>query len=412
MSHTLVLRLLVFVSLFTGAGCTIDLGHARADRLSSTALNQDLFGLWVTRWDFQTPEDVRTIVADARASGVTDIFWQVRGQGDAYYDSPYEPWGEDLTLRRDKNNKPIQDRSRPLNPGFDPLRLAISESHANGIRVHAWVNAMPLWKGTDEPIDVRHPLLAHPEWRLRDETGTAQPLSDGYVVVNPVLDEVQDHIVRIVGDIADRYDIDGLHLDYIRFLSDELGTEKLYPGDARSLSLYNRQVGDRATIGQLNRSRYREWIRDRISTLVARIGEESLEGHDDVVYSAAVWRRPDLAKNRYLQDAERWVNEGTVDLIMPMIYTEDDSQFTSDLQAWYSVVDRRRVVPGIGAYKHKGANQTITQASLGHPRRFVLFAYSTIFESVNPGQERSDAGAKEREQKRAALSQFIDRVGS
>lgn len=412
MSHAIVLRLFLFLSICTGAGCSMDLGHTRADRMTSTALNQDLFGLWVTRWDFQTPDDVRKIIADAKASGVTDIFWQVRGQGDAYYDSPYEPWGEDLTLKRDENNKPINDRSRQLNPGFDPLRLAITESHANGIKLHAWVNAMPLWKGTEPPIDVRHPFHAHPEWRLRDETNKPRDLSDGYVIFNPVLDEVQDHLVRVIGDIADRYDIDGLHLDYIRFLSDEIGEEKLYPGDARSLSLYNRQVGDRATIGQINRTRYREWIRDRITTLVGRIGDESLKGHDDVVYSAAVWRRPDLAKHRYLQDAERWVNDGTIDLVMPMIYTEDDGQFTSDLQAWYSVVDRRRVVPGIGAYKHKGANQTITQASLGHPRRFVLFAYSTMFESVNPGQARTSEELKDRALKRDALAQFIERVGN
>jgi uncharacterized lipoprotein YddW (UPF0748 family) len=380
--------------------------------MSSTALDQDLFGLWVTRWDFQTPEDVHAIISDASQSGVSDIFWQVRGQGDAYYDSPFEPWGEDLTLQRDPQNKPIHDRKRQLNPGFDPLRVAISEAHARGIKVHAWVNVMPMWKGTAEPIDLRHAYHMHPEWRLRDEGGQPQPLSEGYIVVNPVLDEVQDHIVRVVGDIADRYDIDGVHLDYIRFLSDELGDTKLYPGDARSLSLYARQVGDRATVGQINKTRYREWIRDRITTLVQRIGEESLEDHDDVVYSAAVWRRPDLAKNKYLQDAERWVNEGTIDLIMPMIYTDNDSQFTNDLQAWEQVVDRRRIVPGIGAYKHKGSNQTLTQASLGHPRRFVVFAYSTIFESSNPGQSDTPEETHDRELKRDALVQFIERVGT
>jgi uncharacterized lipoprotein YddW (UPF0748 family) len=412
MFTVLVLRLSVLMLLISSAGCSFNLGSTRADRMSLSALNQDLFGLWVTRWDFQTPDDVRSIIADARESGVTDIFWQARGQGDAYYDSPFEPWGEDLTLSRDAQNKPIKDRARSLNPGFDPLRLAISESRSSGIKLHAWINVMPLWKGTEEPIDIRHPLSAHPEWRLRDETGSPQPLSENYVVVNPVLDEVHDHIVRVAGDIADRYDIDGLHLDYIRFLSDEIGEEKLFPGDARSLSLYNRQVGDRATIGQLNRSRYRDWIRDRISLLVQRIGEESLEGHDDVVYSAAVWRRPDLAKNRYLQDAQRWVNEGTIDLVMPMIYTADDSQFTNDLQAWYSVVDRRRVVPGIGAYKHRGGSQTITQASLGHPRRFVLFAYSTVFESANPGQAQTEDEQRDRALKRDALAQFIERVGN
>lgn len=412
MSITALLRVCALWGVLLGSGCVFDGGDSRADRMTNTSLNQDLFGLWVTRWDFQTAEDVRTIIDDAGKAGVTDLFWQVRGQGDAYYSSPFEPWGEDLTLKRDAQNKPIRDRKRTLDPGFDPLRLAISEAHARGIKLHAWVNAMPLWKGVDEPIDLRHPWHAHPEWRLRDETGKPQELSEGYVVVNPVLDDVQDYIVRVVGDIADRYDIDGLHLDYIRFLSDELDRSKLYPGDARSLSLYARMVGDRATIGQLNRTKYREWIRDRITTLVERIGEEALEDHDDVVYSAAVWRRPDLAKNQYLQDAQRWVNEGMVDLVMPMVYTDNDAQYTGDLDAWYSVVNRQRVVPGIGAYKHKGANQTLTQASLGHPRRFVLFAYSTLFESVNPGQPQTPEEARDREQKREALAQFIERVGN
>ncbi len=409
---TVFLRVLVFFGLISGAGCVFDGSNTRAERMSSAMLNQDLFGLWVTRWDFQTQQDVKTIIADASQAGVSDIFWQVRGQGDAYYDSPFEPWGEDLTLKRDKDNKVIKDPARSLDPGFDPLRLAIGEAHAKGIKLHAWINVMPMWKGTDQPIDKRHQLLTHPEWRLKDATGQPQALSEGYVVVNPVLDEVQDHIVRVVEDIADRYEIDGVHLDYIRFLSDELDSDKLYPGDARSLSLYARMVGDRATVGQLNRTRYRAWIRDRITTLVQRIGDESLEGHDDVVYSAAVWRRPDLARDKYLQDATRWVNDGIVDLIMPMIYTNDDAQFSGDLAAWNSVVDRRRVVPGIGAYKHVGSNQTITQASLGHPRRFVLFAYSTIFESVNPGQARTPEEHRDRELKRDALAQFIDRVGS
>lgn len=412
MQLAIVLRVLLLIGLISSTGCALAGSSSRADRLSERTLEYDLFGLWVTRWDFQTPDDVRTIISDAKKAGVTDIFWQVRGQGDAYYDSPFEPWGEDLTLKRDKDNKPINDRTRKLDPGFDPLRLAISEAHTHGIKLHAWINIMPLWKGTAEPIDLRHAYYTHPEWRLKDETGQSQPLSEGYIVVNPVLDEVQDHIVRVVEDLADRYSIDGVHLDYIRFLDDELSKDKLYPGDSRSLSLYARMEGDRATVGQLNRSKYRAWIRDRISTLVQRIGEEALEGHDEVLYSAAVWRRPDLAKNKYLQDAQRWVNDGTVDVIMPMIYTNDDSQFTSDLDAWYSVVDRRRVIPGIGAYKHIGSNQTITQAALGHPRRFVLFAYSTIFESVNPGQPRTPDQMRDRELKRNALAAFIDRVGS
>jgi len=392
------------------SGCVIERNQPRADRVVDATLAESVFGLWVTRWDYQSQSDVRTIVSDAASMGITDIYWQVRGQGDAYYRSNLEPWGEELTRPRGEEGKSEQARTRSLDPGFDPLAMAIDEAHRQGVRVHAWINVMPMWRGKQAPIDQSHPFYTHPEWRLSDETGEAQPLDVGYVVVNPVLDAVQDHIVAVVGDIADRYDIDGVHLDYIRFLTDELGKEKLYPGDAQSLSLYARMVGDRATPGQINRTRYRAWIRDRITTLVERIGVESLAGHSDVRYSAAVWRRPDLAKEQYLQDAQRWVNEGIVDEIMPMIYTNKDTQFEDDLDAWYSVVDRKRVLAGIGVYKHDSAGQTLSQATLGHPRRFVLFAYSSIFESSNPDQDKAPDAMRLRAMERDALTQFIDRI--
>jgi len=392
-------------------GCVIERNTPRADAIEDARLDANAFGLWVTRWDFKTESDVHRIVRDAQAMGITDLYWQARGQGDAYYRSRIEPWGEELTapVGDQKDNPAAKNRS--LDPGFDPLAVAIAAAHHHGIRVHAWVNVMPMWRGKTPPMDQNHLFYTHPEWRLHDETGKAQELGDGYVVVNPVLDEVQSYIVRVIEDIADRYDIDGVHLDYIRFLTDELGREKLYPGDAKSLSLYAKQVGDRATVGQLNRTRYREWIRDRITRLVERINDESLGGHPSVRLSSAVWRRPDLAHDQYLQDAVGWVNTGIVDELMPMIYTDKDSQFESDLGAWYEAVDRKRVLAGIGVYKHTAGAQTLSQAALGHPRRFVLFAYSSLFESVNPGQDDTQKAKDGRARMRDSISQFIDRIG-
>ncbi len=411
-SMYLFVRMIVVVSVIAGSGCAIERNSRRADRVVDTTLNANVFGLWVTRWDYQTVDEIKTIVADASAMGVTDLYWQVRGQGDAYYRSSFEPWGEELTApRREGIDPDLKNQPRVLDPGFDPLSLVIEEAHLRGVRVHAWVNVMPMWRGKTPPMDQSHALYTHPQWRLSDETGQVQPLGSGYVVVNPVLNEVQDHIVRVVRDIVSRYDIDGVHLDYIRFLTDELGKEKLHPGDAKSLSLYARMVGDRATAGQINRTKYRAWIRERITTLVERIGTEALNGHPDVRFSAAVWRRPDLAKDQYLQDAARWVNEGMVDEIMPMIYTDKDTQFEDDLEAWYKVVDRKRVIAGIGTYKHNSGGQTLSQANLGHPRRFVLFAYSSIFESSNPGQDDHQEMVRARTLKREALTQFIDRIG-
>lgn len=405
-------RMIVVISVVTSSGCAIERNERGLDRVIDTTLTDDVFGLWVTRWDYQSEDDIRSIVDDAAMMGVTDLYWQVRGQGDAYYQSNIEPWGEELTRPRGEKKSKVISGKRSLDPGFDPLHTVIAEAHSRGVRVHAWINVMPLWRGRTPPIDARHPFYTRPHWRLSDETGEAQPLGDGYIVVNPVLDDVQDHIVKVIGDIATRYDIDGVHLDYIRFLTDELGKDKLYPGDARSLSLYARMVGDRATAGQINRTKYRAWIRDRITRLVERIGIESLRGHTEIRYSAAIWRRPDLAHDQYLQDAVRWVNEGMVDEIMPMIYTDKDTQFEDDLEAWYAVVDRKRVIAGIGTYKHNSGGQTLSQVTLGHPRRFVLFAYSSIFESSNPDQDMKPETVRMRAMKRDALTQFIDRIGS
>ena len=421
-SMSLFVRISVVVSIILGAatigsGCVIERNTRRpgtdrqAEQQEDTTLTDNVFGLWVTRWDFQSQSDVRSIVADAASMGVTDLYWQVRGQGDAYYQSSYEPWGEELTRPRGKGDSTQADALRTLDPGYDPLRLAIEEAHQSGVRVHAWINVMPLWRGKTPPMDQSHALYTHDDWRLRDETGQVQSLGSGYVVVNPVLNEVQDHIVAVIKEVADRYEIDGVHLDYIRFLTDELGSEKLYPGDAKSLSLYARMVGDRATIGQLNRTKYRAWIRDRITTLVDRIGRESLAGHREIRYSAAVWRRPDLAHDQYLQDGARWVNDGLVDEIMPMIYTDKDTQFEDDIESWYDLVDRKRVIAGIGTYKHNSGGQTLSQLTLGHPRRFVLFAYSSIFESSNPDQDKKPEVVRSRAMKREALTQFISRVG-
>ncbi len=410
--RSLCIVCLVIITL--GSGCVIQ-RNSRADRESSeVALNQNVFGLWVTRWDFRTKSDIDTIINDCASMGITDIYWQIRGQGDAYYQSELEPWGEELTRPHgDKDAKPAPNQSnRVLDPGFDPLAYAIRQAHLKGMRVHAWLNVMPLWRGKTPPIDTRHAFYTRPHWRLIDENGQAQPLGDGYVVVNPVLDDVQNHIVKVVRDVVTRYRVDGVHLDYIRFLTDELGSEKLYPGDSRSLSLYARMEGGRATVGQINRTKYRAWIRSRITHLVDRIGKESLDGHPEVEYSAAVWRRPDLAKDQYLQDATQWVNDGMVDLVMPMIYTDKDTQFENDLESWYLGVDRNRVIPGIGTYKHNSGGQTLSQASLGHPRRFALFAYSSIFESSNPDQDKKADAIRERELKRDAITQFINRVGN
>ena len=88
--------------------------------------------IWVTRWDYRSAADVRTILGNCRSLGLNRVYFQVRGRSDAFYRSNLEPWAEELGGR---------------DPGFDPLAVAIAEARKQDLELHAWANVLAGWKG-------------------------------------------------------------------------------------------------------------------------------------------------------------------------------------------------------------------------------------------------------------------------
>lgn len=369
------------------------------------AATRPMVGLWITRWDYRTPGDVRECLSRAGELGCTDVFWQVRGAADAFYSSDLEPWGRELF------------RDLPADaadPGFDPLSLAVTEAHERGLKLHAWVNIMPLWKGRQPPTDRAHAFNAHPEWRLRDSAGTAQPLTDHYVIVNPLLPAVQDHLVAVCKDIVTRYAVDGLHMDYVRFVSDSMSDPSSYPRDQPSIEAFEKHLGHVWTNSPEDQVAFRNLKREQITHIVCRIKAEAVQSRPGVVLTAAVWRRPELGSDTYLQDGAKWLNDGTLDHAFPMIYTKDDKQFADDLAAWRSAAPGKPITAGIGIYLHAPGGST-SQLDLAdgapattHPN-LALFAYSSLFESVDPQQDKSAARVSERADRLERIRADIDR---
>jgi len=370
--------------------------------VASRAKDSLFRGLWVTRYDFRSADDVKRVVAEAATLGTTDILWQVRGQADAFYESAIEPWGQELLRDRAPGAK---------TPGFDPLQVAVESAHAEGMRLHAWVNVMPLWKGTVPPSDPKHPYNAHPEWRLYDGTGKAQALNEHYVIVNPVMDEVQDHIVAVCRDIVERYGVDGIHLDYVRFVSEKLeGGGMLLPGDRKSLAMFKAATGYDSPTSAAGGAAFQSWKRSHITRLVHRIREESCSARAGVVLTAAVWRRPETARDQYLQDSALWLNEGAIDRAIPMIYTDKDEQFEGDVKAWVAAVPGRALTPGLGTYMHK-LGQTPVQleraATLARRGGYCLFSYAALFETVDPSQRKDGKSVQERANLRQTILEYV-----
>ena len=383
------------------AAATIQGCSSSGPFLADSAEKRDdiMRGIWVTRWDYRTAVDVEKAIDDAAATGFTDVFWQVRGQADAYYRSSLEPWGEDL----------FRDRPTANDPGFDPLAVAVARAKQRGVRLHAWINVYPLWKGKGQHKDSRHAFLRRPDWRLTDDHNQPQPQTDQYVVANPTDPTVQAHIAAVCRDIVSRYAIDGLHLDYVRFVNDGLPEGRIYPADSASITRFYEATGRRSLVSIEDKAAHAAWVRDEITTLVERIRRDSKRIRPRLELSAAVWRTPNLAKEAVLQDSEAWLRDGTVDRVLPMIYTESNADYVRDLKLWVDAARGNPVTPGIGAYKHQ-ATQTLEQIRLSEQADgYCLFAYATIFESANPFEKKDATSVAMREARRRAL-EAVQRV--
>lgn len=273
-------------------------GGADSGGGGKTLPDGELRGIWVTRWTYNSPDDVATIMANIAGAGFNTVFFQVRGTMDAYYDSAYEPWASRLsgTLGQD--------------PGWDPLATAVSEGHANGLAVHAYINSFTLWSGTTPPPDTDppHAYNAHPDWLAADSTGTPMALNSGYVFASPGNPEVRQRLADVARDIADQYEVDGIHLDYIRYPGAD------YSHDAVSETRY---AADDLGLG------WADWQREQVDEAVQGVSDAV-----DIPVTAAVWGiyedewgwNSSQGNIDYYQDSRAFVDRGLLDAIVPMIY--------------------------------------------------------------------------------------------
>ena len=282
-------------------------------------------GLWVDRWSYRSPDDIQAIVQKAAQANFNAILFQVRGKADAYYQSSYEPWAAGLTVSGTSTQTQLgQD------PGWDPLQLAIDEAHARGLQLHAWINVYPVWMTSSEgqapPQDVtpEHLFwkLSHTygwaDWRQWDEEGPML-LTDSrfkYLWASPAATLLVDHIVSVCQDIVTHYEVDGLHLDRLRYAGPEFSHDPI--SEARFAEA-------QALDPNLT---WEDWQRAQVTDLVSQIYEQVILTYPDVMLTAAVWPIyrdywdwiTNDSYNGYYQDSQGWMGGEVIDGIVPMLY--------------------------------------------------------------------------------------------
>jgi uncharacterized lipoprotein YddW (UPF0748 family) len=358
---------------------------------------EEVRALWVTRVSLTSPESIAGLVRSARASGFNTLLVQVRGRGDAYFSGGVEPRADALV------NQPAQ---------FDPLATVIDQAHAEGLRVHAWVNVNLVASATELPAARSHVIYRHPEWLMLPRPlayeltrmGSRNPEFLGRLsrwtrndndveglFLSSSLPDAADYTVGVIDDIVARYAVDGVHLDYIRYPGPDfdynpavlrLFRDDLSPALTRAeLAQTNPlSVADLTALADRFPDRWAGFRRSRLNALLLRIRTSLKTRRPNALLSAAVFPDAADAATRRFQDWRFWVENRWLDVLCPMAYTPDAAVFASQIATAKELAGLQPVWAGIGAYRLSPAQ---TVENIEAARRLgadgvILFSYDSL----------------------------------
>ncbi len=202
-----------------------------------------------------------------------------------------------------------------------------------------------------------------------DPEGRVQHLNPHYVWLSPTNPEVPVYLQHLFLELLERYEVDGIHLDYFRFPG---------PGfsyDSRSLLhfLLHNNGKSPAEAPQA----WDEWRRSSITRLLTVLYSVVQSRWPHVLVSCAVIGDPNNGRRLFFQDSHRWLAMGIVDVIFPMIYTSDTTLFRRLACEHLKETQGRLVCPGIDATA-AWPEQVQIARRLG-ARGFGLFSYQALF---------------------------------
>ncbi len=338
-------------------------------------------GMWIVRDSMVSREEIDAALTFAQQGGINHVFVQVRGRGDAYYQSLLVPRS-----------------SRVRQRGFDPLGYAISRGHQLGLNVHAWVTTYLLWSARTPPETGAHIYHMHPEWLEVDAAGLAQadidlgaPRDGTFegIFLSPVHPEVNGYLQSVFTEIILNYDIDGLHLDYVRYGDLDHGYNAAglarfrseYGFDPRDILQVRQSVGfEEAGPAAGKLADWNDYRRQRITDLITALHAVIMLSGKEIMLTAAVKPNVRVARHKYFQDWSQWLRDGILEYAAPMNYTPDLQQYLENITSISEVLPaehRRRVIMGVATYNQDAPStaEKIRMARLYGYRAVSIFSY-------------------------------------
>lgn len=251
-------------------------------------------------------EELRAILDRLQKANINTVLLQTRIRATTIYPSQYEPWDGCLSGFPGKS------------PGYDALQFAIDECHKRGMEVHAWVVTIPVGKWNSygcRQLRKRFPRLI----KRIDQ--------DGYI--DPEATQTGCYLAEMCREIVQRYDVDGIHLDYIRYPETwkfRIGKDQARGNITRIVEKIHQAV-----------KKEKPWVKMSCSP----IGK-----FDDL---SRYWSHGWNAYTKVAQDAQAWLKDGLMDELFPMMYFRGDQFFPFAID-WKEHSYGKIIAPGLGIY--------------------------------------------------------------
>ncbi|MCC5660074.1 family 10 glycosylhydrolase [Nostoc sp. XA010] len=254
----------------------------------------------------------------------------------------------------------VAKEQNPLIRGWDPLADAVKLAHERDMELHAWVWTFAAGNQRHNQIldlnpDYPGPVLAaHPDWANYDNLGNMIPVGQTKPFFDPANPEVRKYLLKLYEEIATRYNVDGLQLDYIRYPFQDPSAGRTYGYGKAARAQFQQLTGvDPVNISPSQPDLWQKWTTFRtqqVDSFVAQLSQQLRQKRPNLILSVAVFPLPELERiQKIQQNWETWARQGDVDLIVPMTYALDTSRFQRLAQPWIASkqLGSTLLVPGI-----------------------------------------------------------------
>jgi uncharacterized lipoprotein YddW (UPF0748 family) len=280
----------------------------------------------------QQKNELIQILDRLKSANFNTVIMQVRARGDLIYPSQYEPWATSLTGTLGRN------------PGYDPLKFAIEETHKRGMEFHAWWNVVKVKDDSTLPPQTNPPhiVLRHPEF-----VKYYRPNNEWWIDMGKP--EARNYLINVVMELVRNYDIDGIHFDYIRYPNPDFPDDSTYALYANEYP--NKDDWRRENINKFVRAVYDsiKKVKPWVKVGSAPIGIYKNIYADDGTPLATGWQ----AYYSIYQDSRRWLMEGKHDYHSPQIYWDiaNNPKFDVLVRDWKNNSYGRHIYAGSAAYR-------------------------------------------------------------